>query len=302
MLHPSLRKTLNSLLEIREIDGPKLRAFVLIAAVLLFCGGMAVSISEEPELVGRLDWGPALLVILAFVPATILLNALEFAVSAKMIGRKIGFVKATEITIIGSAANFLPIPGSTLVRIAGLKAAGAGYRDGVSATLLIAAIWVGIAFLYAGAWIATIDAGFVGLLFIAIGAVGLTASVTLAVQVSRGWKVPAQATAIKAFAVLTDAARIYFCLWALGVDATFAQASAFTVSGVVGSAVSIVPAGLGVREAVSAGIAPIVGLTVAAGFLSASLNRLLGLFVTAPVALALGLQAGRNTRAGATGS
>ena len=59
-------------------------------------------------------------------------------------------------------------------------------------------------------------------------------------------------TVIKFGLVLIDSTRIYLCLLILGVDGSFIQASVLSVSSVVGAAVSIVPAGLGIREAVAA--------------------------------------------------
>lgn len=89
--------------------------------------------------------------------------------------------------------------------------------------------------------------------------------------------------------VSLDGLRLLWCLKALGVSAVFSQAAAFVVGGVIGSAVSIVPAGLGIREGVSAGLAPLVGLVAASGFMAAALNRILALSILAPVAFILGL-------------
>jgi hypothetical protein len=94
--------------------------------------------------------------------------------------------------------------------------------------------------------------------------------------------------------VIVDSARLFLCFAALGVDASFAQASGLAVAGVLGSAVSIVPAGLGVREGVAAAISPIVGLAASFGFLSAFLNRLAGLVVIAPLAAMLSLRTSRS--------
>jgi uncharacterized membrane protein YbhN (UPF0104 family) len=59
------------------------------------------------------------------------------------------------------------------------------------------------------------------------------------------------------------------------------------VGSVVGSAVSIVPAGLGIRELVSAGLAPVIGIEASAGFLSAAVSRVLEVVVLVPLALVL---------------
>lgn len=58
-----------------------------------------------------------------------------------------------------------------------------------------------------------------------------------------------------------------------------------SASSVIGSAFFIVPAILGIREAVAAALlAPIVGLAASSVFLATSINRLVGLAITDPVA------------------
>ncbi len=95
---------------------------------------------------------------------------------------------------------------------------------------------------------------------------------------------------IKSALVLMDALRIFTCFLILGLDGTFGQASVLTVSSVLGAAVSIVPAGLGIREGAAALLAPFVALAAASAYLSTSLNRVIGLAIMAPVALFLGLR------------
>jgi uncharacterized membrane protein YbhN (UPF0104 family) len=50
-----------------------------------------------------------------------------------------------------------------------------------------------------------------------------------------------------------------------------------TISAVLGSAVSIVPAGLGVRELVGAMISPLISVLPAQAFLAIALNRIFGM-------------------------
>jgi uncharacterized membrane protein YbhN (UPF0104 family) len=95
---------------------------------------------------------------------------------------------------------------------------------------------------------------------------------------------------VKLIIVVTDAARLFLCLSAIGTMATFAQASALTLSAVAGSAISIVPAGLGVREIAAAALSPIVNLALASGFLAATLSRVLAFVMIAPVGIFLAIR------------
>ncbi len=141
-----------------------------------------------------------------------------------------------------------------------------------------------MAFGYAGFWMLGLETGLVAPAFIGIGALVLIASVLWWRILDGSFRLFVCMLSIKLLLVFMDSARIYFCFAALGVHASFAQASGLAVAGVLGSAVSIVPAGLGIREGVSAAISPIVGLEAALGFIAVFLNRLVGLSVLTPVA------------------
>ena len=269
------------------------RALLFVAAIG-FAFGIVLSIRARPELISDLDYRPLIILALMAVPATVLLHAEEFRLSARLVGQDLSRVAAAEVTIVASVANMLPIPGGTMVRIAALKSGGARLRDGATATFLVSFLWVGIAFLYSGAWLVSplvSSARFLGIGFILFGAGILAVAVFLGVRMFRQRRTLAQLALVKLGLVLVDAARIYLSFRVLGAEGSFAQASVITVSSVVGASVSIVPAGLGIREGTAALLAPLIALPAAAGYLATSLNRLTGLAVMAPVAFFLGLRA-----------
>jgi hypothetical protein len=203
-------------------------------------------------------------------------------------------LKALEITLLGSAANLLPLPGSTMVRVAALKAAGAPLLKGTSSTIVVGVIWISVAFGYSGTWMLVTASGLIAYLFLAIGALVLLGCLIWWRLLDGGYFLLLWVLVTRLMLVIVDSARLFLCFAALGVDASFAQASGLAVAGVLGSAVSIVPAGLGVREGVAAAISPIVGLAASFGFLSAFLNRLAGLVVIAPLAAMLSLRTSRS--------
>ncbi len=276
--------------DLTKHGGLNLKRTVLLLAVILFAGGIILSIRHQPDIFSNLDWRPIALLMVFCVPSTIFLNALEFGLSARLIKRRVSIGKALEITLIGSAANMLPLPGAALTRVLGLRAAGGGYREGAAVTGLIALVWLGIALAVAGAAITLLDNVALGSVLFGIGALVTVFAVTAMGRISGNWPLSFLTTIVKVVFVALDALRIYLCLLGLGVNADYLQASAFVVAGVVGSAVSIVPAGLGVREAVSAALAPVVGLAASVGFLVASLNRLLEMLILLPLALGLAIR------------
>ena len=131
------------------------------------------------------------------------------------------------------------------------------------------------------------DPSWISIAFLVFGSSIWFGCFLAAMRRCRGVELPVLLSLAKLLLVATDVFRIYLCFLALGEAAHFAQAAAFAVAAVLGSAVSVVPAGLGVREAVSAGLAPLVGLAPALGFLAASLNRLLDLVTVLPIACGL---------------
>ncbi len=274
-------------LDPERYNQPRVKRAILLLAVVFFTAGVWVSLRHQPDIFDRLDWTPVLLLMAVGVPISICINTWILVLTARLIGQHIAFVSALEIGIIGSAANMFPLPGGAVVRVVGLKALGAGYRQSAGATLLVALLLAGVAFAYAGGWILIEGGGVVGLIFLASGSLVTLAGMAVAVRLAGGWWLPLLLVVLELAMVLLDALGIWWCFNAVGAGASFAQASAFPIASVVGSAVSIVPAGLGVREVVSAAIAPLVGLAASISFLAASLNRVIGLMVILPLAVAL---------------
>ena len=274
----------------RWLNHPTFRRFALWIAITLLIAGLVIALRAQPLTLADLDWRPLAALFFLVIPVVKTLNVFEYQLTGRLLGRRIGFLEGLEVTTIGAAANMLPLPGSTIVRVAGLKAAGAGAGKGTGAVLLVYLLWLAVAAAYAGAWILAIAPGWIGPLMLAAG----VALLGLSWLIARGLR--GQAAAVSWLAlnrlglVALEALRFVLALAAMGVAASFAQASGLTVSGVLGSALSVVPAGLGLRELVAAGLGPVVGIAAAAGFLAAGLNRLLDLAFILVLAGALALR------------
>jgi uncharacterized membrane protein YbhN (UPF0104 family) len=81
--------------------------------------------------------------------------------------------------------------------------------------------------------------------------------------------------------------RLLLTLWGLGYSASVTQGVALSLAGSLGSAVGFLPAGLGVRELLAAGIGPIVGLPAAVSLVATAVDRVLGLVVLAAITAVL---------------
>lgn len=267
------------------------RSFLVLAAIF-FVAGIAYSLHREPGILARADWSLVPWVALLVIP-TILVNGVRFLLMARSLEMRFSTRRAMEISVISSAANLLPIPGGTLVRLANLKSPENRYRDGVWITFWVAALWSGVTVVYSGLWVIRLANGWTGSAFVLAGLSVATVSL-IRIRARAGSTVTVALLGVEFATVLLDAIRLHLCLEALGAASGFGQASVLTVSAVAGSAVGIVPAGLGVRELVSAAVSPLVHLAPELGFLSASLNRMVGLTTIAPVAVWLALRRSRS--------
>ena len=265
----------------------KLKRIILIAAAFFLLGGLVMAVRQQPISLTDLNWLPAFLAIAVGIPLTICFNAADYMLTGRFLGHMICFSRALEVSVIGMAANMLPLPGSTLVRIAGLRSEGAGFRNATFAVLVVGALWIAVSLAYTGVAVLIVSPHLAGVVFIALGFVILVPSVLALQRASRGSGLAFRLLGAKLVLIFADAARLYWCLGALGIVSTFAQASGLAFSGAIGSMVSIIPAGLGIREAAAAALSPVVGLTVASGFLAATLNRVLGLATLVPLAALL---------------
>jgi uncharacterized membrane protein YbhN (UPF0104 family) len=90
--------------------------------------------------------------------------------------------------------------------------------------------------------------------------------------------------AVRGIMLLLLIARLYFCFIAINAAVALEEAAIYSVVGIAGTAVAIVPAGLGIAEGFGALIAEAAGADPAAAFLALGLNRILGLLGSGLVA------------------
>lgn len=268
-------------------DRPRVRAVAVLAAVAVFAGGLTVALSNYPELPGRVTPG-AWLLVLACVPLTVLANASQFWLTARLVGSMVGLPRAMLVTILSTAANMLPLPGGSLVRIAALKSATNTYRQTTFVTVLIAGCWLGVTMMLAGSALILVGFERVGLPTLSAGIVAL---VLFGYTLASGFRAtPVWLAGLLTVQVLTvgvGALRLWLCFLALGEPVGYLQAAVLTLSTVIAAIIGVAPAGLGITEFLAAGIAKGLGIAASFGFLAAALNRISGLLVVGPAALFL---------------
>jgi len=264
----------------------RLRRAGLVGSLAAFGIGLVLALdSAGPALTGVRPL-PLLALLLVCVPVQQVLNAAEFAVMARYGGRRVGWRPALEVSMHTSAANLLPLPGGALTRVAALRGLGLPLGRGTVLVAIGFGVWGGIAFAVSGAWLAG-DGAWAGFGLLAAAVVLLGSSAVTSLRLNGDLLLFVRLLAVRFATILLEAVRMALALNALGTAIGLDRASIFVIASFLGSLVSMAPAGLGVREAVVAALAPLVGVDPGAGFLAAALNRAAGLVGLAAVAALL---------------
>lgn len=276
----------------QRLTGRVRKLFMAVAVVVFVVGGLLALRALDID-AARISWVPLVIAGVVGVPLTAVVNAGEYAVTARIVERRVPFVPALRISVLSTAANMLPIPGAALVRIRALRELGRTYGSATSATVIVGLTWIGVSAALAGAWMVAIGAVLRGSLFLAPGIVLLVAAWSLLRRTvddsARRRRLAAMCIGIELISVASSALRIVLVLAGLGLEPSIVGGLVLAVSGSAAAAAGIFPAGLGMREIIATALAPVAGLPAAAGFAASAVNRVLGIVMHAPIAAFLAL-------------
>jgi uncharacterized membrane protein YbhN (UPF0104 family) len=255
--------------------------WLMIFAVVLFLVFTIVAFRHLPPIDKPIRWELILVAGLLVVPMITVLNALEFRLMAHLAEHHPPMLEILQVTILGSAANLLPVPGAVVVRLANLRKAGVRVTRGLNLTAIIGLTWVGAACVLGGIAesfshldFALIALGIgVGLLGVAIG--------MLSRSLDRGDRFAGavELLAIEGAFVLMQAFRLFLIASALRFNVSYAQSTTLVIAAVSAAAIGFLPAGLGAREAIAALLSPIVGIQAAVGLVITAVDRIVNLIV-----------------------
>jgi len=254
---------------------------LLLVAVIIFAGGFVAAYLNLPPSMEAPVWTLLALVAVIGVPATVATNAWEYALSANLLGYRVSPGAAVRVSIMASAANLLPIPGSVLVRTEAVRRLGAKTSRALATSTLVGLAWLAITALLTGALLLVygrigLSAGAGG---IGVVLTGATVYLLARLEVSRPALVGAKLALVESASVLVKAVRLYVILHALHYQVGMDQAMALTSASVVATASGFFPGGLGATEVLSAAVSPLVSLPAAVGLLAAAIDRMIGLAV-----------------------
>lgn len=263
--------------------GPTQRALASTLGAAILIAGAAYSISRLDIRWSDIATTPLLMNLFFVQPAIVALAAITLRLSGLAVGAQIALMPAARAVGYATFAEILPLPGGALVRGAALVRAGADI--GRAARIVTVTAFLSLALIVAVAASALTFLGTPEALPLAVA--GLIATVFFGWRIHRsaGLWLTAAIVAIRLGTVAASGVSVYLALRTLSEAGTLTEALIVSVSGTLGSVVTIVPAGLGIGEGIAAALATLTGIAPAAAFLALALHRTLALLASLVAAL-----------------
>jgi hypothetical protein len=240
--------------------------------------------------VSDIDWAPIAVAFFVAAPATLGLKMLEYDAAARLIASRAHFRRALDVSVVSSAANLLPIPGSLLVTTHALSEQGATYGEAAFASVIPSLAWLAIAGIIGGMGVVVAGNAPIGAV-LALG--GLAAFSVAGYMFLRSapehgrFGLAVRIIVIETSWVGLSGFRMWLMLRAIGVSATPAQVLALAVAGAMAVAIGFLPAGLGAREALIALLSPVIKLPLSQGVVIGVIDRVVWITFLALAAIAL---------------
>lgn len=268
---------------VRSFSSGPTRALALSIAVALFVAQCVFAVRALPDT--TLSWTPFLALVLVGTVGNLLASGLEYSLVAHALGQRPSTAATMRVSFLSSASNLLPIPGSILVRSASLRAGGAGYRQIVTAMTAQGLSFLSLTGVITGTVLLLTELPLVGAITLLAGLACAAGATRLMGKVCGDpVRQTARLLAGETFVVAVTAARIWAASLVLGQTLAWGAVAALTAASVAATATGIFPGGLGIREALSGAVSPLVGLPVSFGILIGAVDRvafLLGLGLVA---------------------
>ena len=275
---------------LRSLKGGRTGRIILITAAIALTIAFAATLWANPEILAQASPLPFAVLVLVVTPVLVCLGTGELVVMGACLRAPLPWPRAFEVTVIGSAANLLPIPGTMATRIAALTMAGASAGAAALMTTYAGLLWLSLTMIAGGLALFVAGLALAGAATVGLGLVAALVCLILIARLGAPRPQLLRLLAVRSVFVLVDGIRTAVALAAIGVSLPLVEAQIFALSSALGSSLSLVPAGFGIREALSGAVAPLVGVTMAQGFAAAVLIRIADLIVL------LGLFAGLRLR------
>jgi hypothetical protein len=245
-------------------------------AAIPFFGGIYISYLQQPTVFNNLNWLYVAVIYVLILPVVTLINALRFRFTAEAFGIHYSLSRSLSISIFSTVANMLPLPGGLMVRMANLKNDSNTYQNTALVSLYVSIVSALVTILLATVGYAVFSPG-VTTIALCCFAIFLLATCVYLLRRTTLQDVLLHLSLVEVFSTVFDAIRTYLCFIIINSLIQWDQSLVLTIASVVGSAVSLVPAGLGVQEGAGALIATQIAILPSSAFIALALNRAIGL-------------------------
>lgn len=279
-------------MRLRRPPSARSRRRLLAAAVVLFVAASVYAIANLPPAPSERNWALLAFLVLVLVPVTISINAQEFRLTARSVGREVDLRSAFRVSVMSSAANLLPVPGAVVVRSKALFDDGTTLARSLASPAIVGMAWIATTALPAAVMLWMVASPLLGIACGAAGIAGLAISWASLVRLDpeRPALLMAQIIMVEALSTLVTVIRYLVVIAAFGFDPDIGEALGLAVAGVLATAAGFFPGGLGLREVLGAAIAPLVGLDPAVAVLATGVDRVAGLIVLGVMAAVAAVQ------------
>lgn len=253
---------------------PGIRRALGVTALLVFLVSLGVAFRHLPTL----DLRPELLLVVAGgAGAVFAINAAELRITGHLSRRRLPWSEAVEKTLWATAANLLPLPGGSLIRLQAVADGPEGWSRATRCTLVPSTGWFAATFLAAGAALALLGAPALALAVAALGIAAGLATWLLMPPERAGPGTVLSLSALELGFVAASSLRLIALFAALGHPIEFLPAVVLTTAAVLATAAGVFPGGLGLRELLAATVAPLLGIPPSLAVLVSALDRVVGL-------------------------
>jgi len=255
------------------------RGLLILMLVTCWIAGESLGISLD-----QIGWRWVFLSALLTIPL-LAFNAGEYWLIARTNRLDLSFRHCFRVTLAGSVANLLPIPGQSAVRITDLGSRDISISRAANTTLAAGALWSGWIFIFAGAALVDSVSAFYPVTFLILGVIGCALSI-LWVRDKKAWRTWFMfGSGFEVMAIGVAWWRLSLSFEALGIDYVASGPLVLLCSNVVAAIVGLAPAGLGIREAAAAAISPLINIDPLTAALSVAVTRFIGMTMSSALAL-----------------
>lgn len=263
-------------------------SWLLVVALVLFLLSVGLALPRVAHLQVDLGWLGLAAGVSALLP---LLNATEYWLAARWVGVSVTPLQSIRITVLASAANLAPLPGAALVRGRELYNLGGELQAVTRSLAAIAMSWLSVSLSATAISIALVGSASVAVGFLSVTLVSAGLIIFLLPTESGRSMAMLECVLLEVAIVGVQGTAIYAAFHALSLDISLVQAIGLPAAGAVSSAIGVLPGGLGLREVLAGGLAPLLGLEPSTGVLGTAADRVIGLTALAVVSSVVAISA-----------